>query len=128
LAGLHVVAIDNEPRILEGMHTLLSGWGCKVLVAADLMSAEIAMTQDQFVPDVVIADYHLDEGDGLSVIEALRARSAREIPALLITADRSHAMRERATELDSRVLNKPIRPAALRALLGQWRMQMRAPH
>ena len=128
LAGLHVVAIDNEPRILEGMHTLLSGWGCKVLVAADLMSAEFAMTQDQFVPDVVIADYHLDQGDGISVIEALRARGAREIPALLITADRSHAMRERATELDIRVLNKPIRPAALRALLGQWRMQMRAPH
>ena len=33
-------------------------------------------------------------------------------------------MRDRAAELDIRVLNKPLRPAALRALLSQWRMQM----
>ncbi|NDA47695.1 MAG: response regulator, partial [Alphaproteobacteria bacterium] len=128
LTGLHVLAIDNEPRILEGMQTLLTGWGCKILVAADLVGAEIAMTQNHFEPDVVIADYHLDEGDGIAAIEALRARGGREIPALLITADRSQSMRERASELDIRVLNKPIRPAALRALLGQWRMQMPEPH
>jgi Na+/proline symporter/signal transduction histidine kinase len=124
LAGLRILAIDNEPRILEGMETLLSGWSCKVMVAADLVGAEIAMAQDQFEPDVVIADYHLDEGDGIAAIEALRARGGREIPALLITADRSQIMRDRAAELDIRVLNKPLRPAALRALLSQWRMQM----
>ena len=46
LAGLRILAIDNEPRILEGMETLLSGWSCKVMVAADLVGAEIAMAQD----------------------------------------------------------------------------------
>ena len=39
LAGLRVLAVDNEPAILEGMRTLLSAWGCEVLAAPDLQGA-----------------------------------------------------------------------------------------
>ena len=30
LAGLRVLAIDNEPRVLDGMRALLTKWGCRV--------------------------------------------------------------------------------------------------
>ena len=40
-------------------------------------------------PDVIIADYHLDSGDGVAAIRALRERFGRAIPAILATADRS---------------------------------------
>jgi hypothetical protein len=40
----------------------------------------------------------------------------------LITADRSPAIREQARAENIQVLHKPIKPAALRALLAQWRM------
>ena len=39
LAGLTVLAIDNEPSILEGMRALLTGWGCEVITAASLDGA-----------------------------------------------------------------------------------------
>jgi len=43
------------------------------------------------------------------------------MPAILITADRSPAVRAAAAEENIIVLNKPVKPAALRALIGQWR-------
>ncbi len=126
LAGLCVLAIDNEPRILEGMQALLGGWGCRIICAADLAEAERKLDETQLAPDVVIADYHLDDSDGLSVIAALRARFGDDLPALLATADRSPEVRDQAGEKDIRVLNKPVRPAALRAMLSQWRVSRRA--
>jgi CheY-like chemotaxis protein len=72
-------------------------------------------------PEVIIADYHLDEGNGLEVIADLRRAIAPDYPAVLVTADRSPAVREQATAMGVHLLNKPLKPAALRALLAQWR-------
>ena len=38
------------------------------------------------------------------------------VPAILITADRSPELKERALKAGIRVLHKPLKPAALRAL------------
>ena len=51
------------------------------------------------------------------------ARRSATLPAILITADRTPAVREAARAQDIQVLNKPVKPAALRALLAQWRVQ-----
>jgi CheY-like chemotaxis protein len=103
------------------MRTLLTTWGCEVAAAATLQEASLALEAGTFRPEVIIADYHLDEGDGLDAIRALRQMTASDLPAVLITADRTPAVREAAAALDAHVLNKPVRPAALRALLAQWR-------
>jgi hypothetical protein len=52
---------------------------------------------------------------------ALRSKFGMGMPALLVTADRSLRLREEAAAMNVHVLNKPMKPAALRALLGQWR-------
>ena len=44
----------------------------------------------------------------------------------VITADRSPMVREEARARDVQVLNKPLKPAALRALIAQWRVQRMA--
>ena len=121
LAGLRVLAIDNEPAILEGMRTLLSAWGCEVLVAPHLQGAIDAIRTQNIVPEAILADYHLDEGDGLEAIRALRWKMKGDMPAVLLTADRTPAVRDAAAALDVHILNKPVKPAALRALLAQWR-------
>src|SRR5258705_8047482 len=36
LAGISVLCIDNDPTILDGMETLLGGWGCCVSKAPDM--------------------------------------------------------------------------------------------
>ncbi len=123
LAGTIVLCIDNDRPILDGMATLLGGWGCRVLKAADLAEALAAMDAAGLEADGLLVDYHLDGGNGLVVIAELRRRAGRDIPAILITADRSPQVREEAHAEGVHLLNKPIKPAALRALMTQWRVQ-----
>ena len=140
LAGLHVLCVDNEPKVLDGMETLLTGWGCRVSKAADLegalklvpqkwepvlregTSSKDALEAAESPPLGALVDYHLDRGTGLEVIAALRARCGPDLPAILITADRDAQVREAARAANVTVLHKPLKPAALRALIGQWRM------
>jgi CheY-like chemotaxis protein len=72
-------------------------------------------------PDVILADYHLDRDDGIGVIRRLRALHGADIPAVLVTADRSTEVRQKAAALDVVILNKPVKPAALRAVLRRCR-------
>ncbi len=121
LSGTRVLCIDNEPAILDGMKHLLGGWGCKVMAAATLGDALTALELEG-APDMIIADYHLDGGDGLSAIQELRSRIAGDVPGILITADRGQNVRAGAKAQGLEVLHKPLRPAALRALLAQLRV------
>jgi Na+/proline symporter/signal transduction histidine kinase len=122
LAGLTVLAIDNEPAILDGMRTLLAGWGCTVMTAGSLADAESMLETAVISPEVIIADYHLDDGNnGLDAIRQLRGSLSPDHPAILLTADRTPAVRQQAAAMDVHVLHKPLKPATLRALLAQWR-------
>jgi Na+/proline symporter/signal transduction histidine kinase len=123
LDGTVVLCIDNERAILDGMETLLGGWGCLTLKAADLAEALAAMDANGVEPDGFLVDYHLDGGNGIAAIAELRRRLDRRVPAILITADRSLHVREEARAEGAHLLNKPIKPASLRALITQWRAQ-----
>lgn len=122
LWGTGVLCLDNEPSILDGMARLLTGWGCVVHVAPNLAEAldMPALAADRRL--ILIADYHLDHGNGLDAIAAIRAVAGVSLPAILLTADRSIAVREAALAAEIQVLNKPVKPAALRAALARWRM------
>ena len=122
LSGITVLCIDNDLTILDGMETLLGGWGCRVFKAPDLAAAIAVMAEADASPDGLLVDYHLDDGDGITAIKELRRRFGSNLTAILITADRSPHVREDARANDIQLLNKPVKPAALRALLTQWRM------
>jgi signal transduction histidine kinase len=123
LAGMTVLCIDNDPQILDGMEALLGGWGCRVLKAPDLEAAIAAVQNAQSILSGLLVDYHLDEANGVDAIVQLRAQFGAELPAILITADRTPRVRDEARARDVPILNKPVKPAALRVLLAQWRMQ-----
>jgi Na+/proline symporter/signal transduction histidine kinase/CheY-like chemotaxis protein len=123
LAGTVVLCIDNERTILDGMQTLLGGWGCRVLTAADLTEALATLEGSGLEPDGLLVDYHLDGDDGIGAIAELRRRHGRDLGAILVTADRSLRVREEARAAGVQVLNKPVKPASLRALITQWRVQ-----
>ena len=123
LEGMAVLCIDNDSQILDGMETLLGGWGCRVLNATSLITASAAIAEAKVALSGVLVDYHLDEGNGIDAIVELRRRFGADLPAILITADRSPRVRDEARARDVPMLNKPIKPAALRALLAQWRIQ-----
>lgn len=119
LAGMRVLCVDNEPDILTGMRSLIEPWGCDVRAGRDEHEALAAM-EDGWLPAVILADYHLDEArNGIDLMNRLRARFADPIGGILITADQTEPVRNEARASGYRVLHKPLKPAALRALLSR---------
>ncbi len=98
-----------------------------MLTAADLTEALAAIEASGLEPDGLLVDYHLDGDNGISAIGELRRRFGRQdgaaLPAILITADRSAHVRDEAEAEAVHLLNKPLKPASLRALIMQWRVQ-----
>lgn len=131
LAGLRVLCVDNERNILDAMLGLLSGWGCDVRLARSLRDIAKDQLLVGWLPDLVLMDYHLDQTSGLDAIEWLRQNVGGHLPAALITADRSPAVRALAEERGIPVVTKPVKPAALRAtisgLAGQRPRQAGSP-
>jgi CheY-like chemotaxis protein len=106
------------------MQTLLRGWGAEVIAVSDAdaaMAAAKKLAAQGRVVSGLLVDYHLDLGDGITAIADFRSAFGSDIPAVLITADRTPAVRDEARLNRIAVLNKPLKPASLRALVGQWR-------
>ncbi len=114
---LRVLCIDNEEIILNAMAALLGGWGCDVRVATSLRAIARDKTLELWLPDLILMDFHLDQTSGLDAIEWLHQNLGGHIPAALLTADRSETVRKLAAARNIPILHKPIKPAALRALV-----------
>ena len=117
LENLSVLCVDNERDILDGMEMLLARWGCNVMLAEDLQQA-VEQIRDHGKPGLTLMDYHLsDQSNGLDVMEHLQKLVGETLPAIVITADRSPELEELVREHGLGLLRKPIKPAALRALM-----------
>lgn len=118
LPGRRLLVIDNEVSILDSMRSLLAQWGCEVITATDQAGALLALQGR--APELILADYHLDHGVvGCAVVKHLREHFAQNIPAVIITADRTDQCRRVLRRLDAPLLNKPLKPGKLRAVLSQ---------
>jgi signal transduction histidine kinase len=119
LTGLRILCVDNERAILDAMEGLLGGWGCDVRSARSLKDIDKDGILLGWLPDLVLMDYHLDQTSGLDAVEWLRHNVGGHLPAALVTADRSAAVRTLAEERGIAVVTKPVKPAALRATISQ---------
>lgn len=119
LRGRRIAVVDDDPSVLEATRLLLARWGCAVRVAADLPAAERLIAAD-WRPDFILSDYHLGaEQTGAQVIERLRRAAGRELPAALVTADTDPEQLAVMRACGLPVLQKPLAPARLRAVLTQ---------
>jgi signal transduction histidine kinase len=122
LAHMHVLCVDNDAAILDGMEALLGQWGIRVVKARN--SSEAVALCEHACFDAVLADYHL--GDGIDGIELLRLLCRTRIPmpsGALISADHEAELILAARNAGFPLLHKPLRPAALRSLLCAFRRQ-----
>jgi Na+/proline symporter/signal transduction histidine kinase/CheY-like chemotaxis protein len=120
LSGLRVLCVDNEASILVGMTSLLTRWGCTVWTAADRDGCS-ALLAEGIQPQLALVDYHLDQGDtGTALVAWLRTCLKAPVPGVVISADgRPETIAQvHAAGLD--YLPKPLKPAALRALLNRY--------
>lgn len=116
LAGARVWVIDDDPDVGAGMEALLTGWGCRCVVATSL--AELAARAGQASGDLLLVDYHLGaaEGDGLAVAKTLQRRHPG-LPVVVITANHDAAVMAEARRRGHDCLRKPVKPLRLRMLL-----------
>ena len=118
LGGLKVLCIDNDPSILQGMTALLANWECEVTAAESLESALEQLAGER--PDIILADYQLDDDqNGLDAMDALRNQIDSDIPGILVTGYMAPEVREDAIRKRYQVLYKPVKPAALRAMVNK---------
>lgn len=124
LGGLAVLCIDNDPAILHGMTALLKNWECKVSAARSLEAAQELLAAE--LPEIILADYQLDDNkNGLDAMDALRHDTGRDIPGILITGYMSPEVREDAIGRGYQILYKPVKPAALRAMVNKLLRQQK---
>ena len=115
-----LLVVDDQRSILAGMRAMLEGWGCTAAVAASGEEALGLLTGLPRPPDLVIADYHLDDGTtGITQIGRIRQALGKPVPGIIITANNTPAVQALVQQHDLRLLRKPLNPAQLRALLTQ---------
>ncbi|OCR23424.1 histidine kinase [Pseudomonas syringae] len=119
LGGTQVLCIDNEDSILIGMNSLLTRWGCQVWTARNRQQCE-ALLEQGVRPQLALVDFHLDEGEtGTELMAWLRTRLGEPVPGVVISADGRPELIAQVHAAGLDFLAKPVKPAALRALLSR---------
>jgi Na+/proline symporter/signal transduction histidine kinase len=114
-----VLCVDDDAATLAGLRELLASWKFHVVVAGTPEEA-VAIADAQPI-DIVLADFHLQERPaGLDLLARLVLKTREGAPraGALLTADATELLLMQASELGIPVLRKPVRPAALRALIS----------
>jgi CheY-like chemotaxis protein len=115
LQGLQVALVEDDAQVLEATVQLLQSWGIEVMAASD---AHALLQYD--APQVIVCDWMLERSDGLAQIKQLREHWG-PMPALLVSGAMTPALEEQAGAQNVRTLIKPVKPAALRAMLTMLR-------
>jgi Na+/proline symporter/signal transduction histidine kinase len=119
LRAVQVLCIEDDVDILDGLRELLGRWEMRVIGVENAEQAHEAIRHYRI--DLVLADYHLHgQPIGLDLLVQLTDRISAGGPArgALITADASVTLLHEARARGFQLLRKPVRPAALRALLA----------
>ncbi|WP_434027303.1 hybrid sensor histidine kinase/response regulator [[Pseudomonas] boreopolis] len=118
LQGCSVWCVDDDPRVCEATRALLERWGCRVGFAGGPQEA-LELASPGQAPQLLLLDVRMGAFEGPQVAGALHERWGSTPPVILVTAERDDALRALAAGNGWGFLSKPVRPAALRALMSQ---------
>jgi two-component system, sensor histidine kinase len=107
------ILIENDMQILAGMVELLETRNIKAIPTVSAEEAAEALDTMESIPDLIVADYHLDNGTGLDAINLLRQKCGKRVPAVIVTANHSPTLKSDLAKSDVALLWKPIKPQLL---------------
>jgi DNA-binding response OmpR family regulator len=112
-----VLLVDDDARLAEMLEGYLGAAGYRVQVAPNLASARQVLAAKSALPDAVILDLMLPDGDGLDFCRQLRAvPQAAGLPVLMLSARGEPMDRVIGLELGADdYLAKPFEPRELLA-------------
>jgi DNA-binding NtrC family response regulator len=79
-----VLIVEDEPGLREGLVGAIETLGYRALAAAGLTEARASFASE--VPDCVLLDIRLKDGDGLDYLAELRAGPHKDVPVIVSTA------------------------------------------
>lgn len=119
LASARIVVVENDEAVANAMRGLLARWGCESRLIVNLKEVDQLSDEPDFRPDIILADYHLDDGEsGLTVVDRFRSIYGKHLPAVVITADPDLKTMENIQMAGCEFMRKPVKPAELRSLIA----------
>jgi len=119
MEGARIWVVDNDRAICDGMKTLLEGWDCRVICAISLADLERQLDPVTSPVDLILADYHLDNGEtGVDVVASVNSRRRYPTPVVMITANYTNELMQQIRDLGYVLMNKPVKPLKLRNTLN----------
>jgi signal transduction histidine kinase/CheY-like chemotaxis protein len=116
-----VMIVENNPDVLFATAQKIEAWGGSVLAAASTGEALELVRELGMPPDIILADYQLDNDDnGVNSILELRRETKSDIPAIMITANREEDLAEQSRLHQFTILTKPVELSRLRPLID-WK-------
>lgn len=120
LAGVTVLAVDDQPDAGELVSRVLAECGARVLTAQSGVEALEALRQER--PDVLLTDIGMPEMDGYELLRRVRGlddAALRRTPAIAMTAFARSEDRTRALRSGFQVhISKPVEPNELIATVA----------
>jgi CheY-like chemotaxis protein len=114
----YLFVLENDETVAHAMTTLFDHWQMKSVTAPSYPALLEIAERNAFAPSTIIADLHLDgDIDGIDAIILLREHFGPNLPGILVTADQSLRVKERARAKHIEYFSKPLKPAQLRAYL-----------
>jgi signal transduction histidine kinase/CheY-like chemotaxis protein len=118
LQGRRVALVEDDEAVRAATLALLSAWGCKVWADAAVAPLLLRLQAEGVVPERVVSDWRLHDGDGLTAIAALRSYAGHALPALLISGETLPLAPQLLLAQGITAARKPLPAPALRAWLS----------
>ena len=108
MSNKKILIVDDDPNVRKGMHVRLTANHYDTLFAADAIATMAEARKHQ--PDLIILDLGLPGGDGLVVIQWIKAIPALAlIPIIVVSARDIRANQHRVLEAGAKAfLQKPV--------------------
>ena len=117
-SGGTVLIIEDDPDVGELLELLLAGAGRRTVRMGDGVDALAWLERNQRGPDAILTDYNLPGGvNGVEVACAIRQKTNRTIPVVVLTGDISMTALKVISDHDCVQLNKPVDAGELTRLI-----------
>jgi PAS domain S-box-containing protein len=116
LAGIRILAVDDEPDSLEMLRFTLEEFGG--VVESVTTATTVLELLPQFQPDILLCDIAMPEINGYELLQKIRQLDTGQMPAIAVTAYASLADREKSLQAGfEQHFSKPVEPEALVAAI-----------
>lgn len=117
LGGRQILVVDDDKSLLHTVAKVLRSKGAGVLAAGSVSAAVFCLTRSTGPLDLVITDLRLPVASGRLILSAMRT-SARQVPAIVMTAYATPALRDECLALGADAfIEKPFDATGLLAVI-----------